>query len=179
MNWLDIIFCIVSIFTIYRGFSNGLIVELCGLIGVVIGGYLAYLFSDTVISLLDINHTYASYVAFAIIMILALVAVATMARFISKLLKATGLGTIDRLLGAAVSFAKGVLVLSLLFIMVDSVNKSAKFLSEQSINESKTFQPTINIGNTIFPYIVEFASDCSNEINNQISKIESSQKSED
>lgn len=171
MNWIDTLFYIAVAIALYRGYRSGLVMELCGLIGVVISGFLAYEFCDEVAEVLKIDSLYSSSIAFVVVMVVSVITITLIARLISKILSAAGLGVINNLGGAVLSLLKVLLLLSLLFTIVDAVNSSAHFVSQKSIKESKTFEPTIKVANICFPYIVEFASEWSKSLQEQVSSL--------
>lgn len=119
-TWLD--WGIVSIvglstlFSLLRGFTR----EALSLLGWIAAFVLANLFASSVASQLSgaIENLSARYIA-AWLLVFAgtLVAATLLASLVGQLVKATGLGTLDRLLGMIFGFARGlVIVLVLVFL---------------------------------------------------------------
>ena len=64
MNWLDIVLAIPLLWFLYRGFRNGLIIELASLAALILGIYAALHFSFYVQEYLEKNFEIAQYIYF-------------------------------------------------------------------------------------------------------------------
>jgi membrane protein required for colicin V production len=114
-----VVVCIVGLSTLFA-FFRGVIRELVALIAWVLGVICALVFTPTVGAVLpDIfGHPAIRYIiAFALILIAALLLGALVAWPMSKAVRAAGLGFVDRFLGSIFGFVRGV-VLMLAFVFV-------------------------------------------------------------
>jgi membrane protein required for colicin V production len=100
---------------------RGFIREALSLAGWVLGFVIAMVFSDRFAYLLTsfINDATGRYiVAFALLFVLTLVAVALAGKLLRSLVHFAGLGLLDRLLGMAFGFARGVFILLAAVVML-------------------------------------------------------------
>ena len=98
-----------TLLSLLRGFVK----EALSLIGWVLAFIVAMVFADRFAYLLDssiANPTGRYIVAFAVLFVLTLIAVALAARLLQSVVSFVGLGVLDRLLGMAFGFARGVLI---------------------------------------------------------------------
>lgn len=153
MEWIDIFLIAMSVFAIYRGYKNGVVVELAGIIGLVVGGFVAYYYNDAFINMFKLDFPFAEQVSFVAVVLIIVLLTGLAARIISRVLSGVGLGVINSLLGSVVSFFKMTLILSLLFTAFDAINRTADIVDQTSLERSKGYQPTIKLAETFFPYI--------------------------
>ena len=121
MNTFDIILIVVVAFSLIRGLFKGLIGEVSGIVGVIAGFYGAYTYYPRLavygrdwVS----NSAVLNLVAFFALFCTILIAVGLLAALIRKLLKLVFLGWVDRTFGLVFGACKGILVMSVFFIMV-------------------------------------------------------------
>ena len=134
MNYLDIIIAIIVVIFGVRGLRKGLIREAATLLGLYLGLYVAFHFSDFTADKLqhlwEIDPKYLNLVAFIVTFIVVTILVNLLGRLVSKLVKAINLGFFDRLGGFVVGVAKGLLICSLL-IMLLNVFDEQKILKDE------------------------------------------------
>lgn len=132
MNTFDIIVIVVVSFCLIRGAFRGLIGEVSGIIGVVAGFYGAYtyypmlaVYAKQWISSEAVLNLLAFFVLFCgILVVISLVSV-----LIRKLLKLVFLGGVDRGFGLIFGAAKGVLIMTVVFIILTTfIPKNSTFL---------------------------------------------------
>lgn len=152
MNVIDIILAIILLYSIYQGFKNGLIVELCGILSIVVGFYLAYKLSDILAVKLFLTGSTGYVVSFIIIVIASVLAVVLSAKIVSKLLNMTGFGVINKVLGAAASLFKIALLAGVILTYLFAFNKESKFIEQKHIDSSKILPYVDNISSKVFPY---------------------------
>ncbi|MFA5902373.1 MAG: CvpA family protein [Desulfobacula sp.] len=133
MNTFDIIAIVIIAFCLIRGLFKGLIGELSGIIGVVAGFYGAYTYYPLISAYAEkwihnpgIRNLAAFFVLFCIIMIL----VSLISILIRKFLNLVFLGWVDRAFGLAFGAAKGILIVSVIFIMMTNfIPKDSNIIS--------------------------------------------------
>lgn len=118
VDWVIIVVLSLStILSLWRGFAR----EALSLAGWVAAFLVANLLVDQMASLLAgmINNITGRYVAaYAILFVLTLMTSALIAMFVAKLIKATGLSLLDRLLGTVFGFTRGlILILVAVFVL--------------------------------------------------------------
>lgn len=104
MNFIDIIVLVLLGIGIVRGLMNGVIREVAGLLGVVLGIWaglkLAFVFANYYREHIDINEKLLPFLAFLTAFVLALVAVLLLGRILDKMVKEASLGPVNKILGA-------------------------------------------------------------------------------
>jgi membrane protein required for colicin V production len=157
MNYLDLILGILLIVAAINGFAKGFVEELAGLVGLVLGIWIAIHFSDFVANFLTDTFHWSfkqlNIIAFIITFILVVVLVQIIGSVISKMVKAVHLGFLNRLAGVALGLAKGALILSVLLVVFDKINKDVHLISEETTNNSRMYEPVKNFAPGIFPFL--------------------------
>jgi membrane protein required for colicin V production len=121
MNAFDILVAVVLGYSLIRGLFRGLVKELASIIGVFGGFFAAYSYYAVAARYLTgvvSNPAYRNIMAFLIIFCIVLVIVNVIAMVLKYLLKIVFLGWLDRLGGVVFGLAKGVLIVSVLFLML-------------------------------------------------------------
>jgi len=121
MNAFDIAIIIIISFCLIRGLFKGLIGEVSGIIGVVAGFYGAYTYYPLIavyagkwIESPGIRNLIAFFLLFCVILIV----ISLISVLIRKFLNLVFLGWVDRMFGLVFGAAKGMLIVSVLFIMI-------------------------------------------------------------
>ena len=109
MNGLDIILIVVLVVPAFMGLRMGLIKAALSLVGLVVGVVLAGNFFRPVSNIFGFIHNeeVANILAFALILVLVMVAAALVARLLRSVIKAVMLGWVDNIGGAVLGFLFG------------------------------------------------------------------------
>jgi len=121
MNWLDLLIVGILAWTAFRAFSNGLIREVVGLLGLVAGIALAGAFYDDLSANLEFviaDPTTRRLVAFAAIFLGITIAGHVLASVLRTAASLLFLGPLDRFGGAAFGLVKGFLLIQILLLAV-------------------------------------------------------------
>lgn len=153
MNGVDIVLGLILLYALYRGFRSGLVVELCGILGLLIGAYLAYRFSGDLARALDLRIAFGQEVSFVLILVGALVLIALAGRLVSRVIDYAGLGVVNKLLGAIASVLKVALVVGLLLTAFDAVNRTTRWADTETLDRLVLYKPVRDLAGLIFPYI--------------------------
>ncbi len=157
MNWFDLVFIVLLIWSAYRGFSKGFILQLSTLAALLLGIYGAIHFSHFTAEWLtehfSISQNYLSILSFALTFILIVVAVHLLARIIEKLIQAIALGFINRLAGVVFGIAKTAFILSIILVLVNKANDKYHFLPPEKKENSLLYRPLSEFAPSIFPYL--------------------------
>jgi len=157
MNLFDLVFIILLIWSAYRGFTKGFILQLSTLAALLLGIYGAIHFSDFTADMLvrhfNVSNDYLSIIAFALTFVAIVIAVHLLARLIEKLIQAIALGFINRLLGVLFGIAKTAFIISILLVLVNKANEKYHFLPKEKTNNSLLYQPLSDFAPSIFPYL--------------------------
>ena len=92
--------------------------------------------------------------AFAITFVIIIVAVSLIGKTLTKLADLAALGLINKIMGGVFGLLKIGLVLSVVFIFFDRMNKTITFVEKETLEESILYESVKSIAPTIFPSII-------------------------
>jgi membrane protein required for colicin V production len=136
MNPFDVFIIIVISYSIIRGIFRGLVKEVSSIIGVLGGFYAAYSYYPMVAKLLSgviKEPSYLSILSFLIIFCGILIVISILGVVIKYLLNVAFLGWIDRICGVGFGFVKGVLIITVIFIILTTFLSKGTPLIKKSI----------------------------------------------
>lgn len=133
MNGFDVLVLVIVLFCVIRGYFKGLIREVSGIIGIVVGFYGANTYYQILTPTLETlikTPGARSLVCFFVLFCGILILISLLAALIRKFLSLVFLGWVDRFFGLVFGTAKGVLIVSVLFIMMMTfIPDNGQFLS--------------------------------------------------
>ena len=157
MNYIDLILAVFLVWAAYKGFKNGLIIEVASLAALILGIFGAIKFSgltaDFLVEQFDLTTQYLSLIAFAITFVCIVIVVHLLARFLDKLVKAIALGFINRLAGIVFGVVKVAFILSIVLVILNAINQKTSFLPQEKLEKSLLYGPVSNFAPAIFPYL--------------------------
>jgi membrane protein required for colicin V production len=153
MNWLDIVLAIPLLWFLYRGFRNGLIIELASLAALILGIYAALHFSFYVQGYLEENfeiaENYLYIISFAITFLIVAIIIYLAGKIIHKVISIVALGFLNRLAGGIFGLLKAALVLSVILYFINGFNSG---LIKSDVKESSIlYEPIESIVPMIIP----------------------------
>lgn len=159
MNTLDIVLGIALLFFGYRGFTQGFIIGLATLVGLVAGiwaaihfaGYAEHILKDVV----HLHTTHLVLVAFIVTFLAVLILVFLLGRLLTGIINLMALGLLNRLVGALFGIAKGCLILSAFLFVFVTLDANGNLLSHSQRQESKLYKPISTIFPSILPLVKE------------------------
>jgi membrane protein required for colicin V production len=156
MNFLDYsLLIIVAVFTIL-GYRKGIIVSLVSIAALVLGIYAAVNFSNyldaTLMENLNPSRKWLPFLSFGFTFLLVLVGVLLVGKVMEKLVDIAGLRFVNRLFGAILGALKGVILASVLFFIVVTVDHNGKWLSPE-MKKNSLFYTQLS---TVFPKIISW-----------------------
>jgi len=161
MNWLDAIIVIILILSLVTGFINGLVKEVASLAALILGIWGAIKFSTFTAGKLydyfDMTGHYVGIIAFLVTFGIIVVIIHFIGILADKIVSAASLGFINRILGIVFGLLKAVLIMSVVFVVLNSIDSRRSFLPNKTIEESKFYNPISDIAPAIFPVIGEGA----------------------
>ena len=157
MNYIDIILGLILAFSVYQGFTKGLIVMGGTLLALFVGVWGAVHFSGFVESLLvnklNLHSNYNSLIAFALTFILIVIVVNLFAKLLKKLAEAIALGLIDKILGVVFAIAKNAFIVSVLLVVLNGIDRTVNFMPRQKMNQSLLYRPVARFAPSLFPFL--------------------------
>ena len=125
MNYLDIIIAIILLLFGFKGFRKGLIIEVVTLVAFVVGIWGAMHFSDFTADhlkdVMEIDPKFLNTVAFVLTFVLLVILVNIIGWLLTKAVKAMNLGFFNRLGGAIIGLAKGLLLCSTFVLVINNL----------------------------------------------------------
>ena len=125
MNYLDIIIAIILLLFGWKGFRKGLIIEVVTLVAFVVGIWGAMHFSDFTADhlkdVMEIDPKFLNTVAFVLTFVLLVILVNLIGWLLTKAVKAMNLGFFNRLGGAIIGLAKGLLLCSTFVLVINNL----------------------------------------------------------
>ncbi len=157
MNFLDIVLGILLIIAAINGFVKGFVEELAGLVALLLGIWAAIHFSDIIAEQLTAwfgwSFDQLPIVAFIITFIVVVILVNIIGSVINKLVKAASLGFLNRLAGLGFGVIKGALILSIILVVFEKIDKNVHILPESVREESRLYDPVLKLAPGVFPFL--------------------------
>jgi membrane protein required for colicin V production len=163
MSVLDIILGALLLFGLVNGFIKGLFVEIASLLALVLGVYGAIHFSNFAADLLqsrfDWSEKTINITAFAITFVVIVLTISLAGKALTKIADFAALGIINKLLGGVFGALKIGLILSIILIVFDKMNRTLPFVDKSELEESVLYNPVKSLAPTIFPSIIKSDSE--------------------
>ena len=157
MGIFDIIFlCFVAIAAII-GFKRGGIRQIAIFIAIYLGFTLSLLhcsdFAAWIESKITIAHKWSTVVAFILIFAGAVLVFSILGHLLSKLMKITMLGWLDRLAGVVLGAGIFLMVASVLVYFVNVANEQFGMIPQTKLNTLRFYEPLLSFSKTVFPIL--------------------------
>lgn len=154
MNFIDIILIICLVYAAWSGFRDGIATQLAGLIALFAGVYLAFRLCDTVSEWIGMGGTVAgSVIGFVIVLLAVIVIVVLLGKVLRGLFRITRLGMLDEIGGLVLGVVKMALILSVLIIGFESINRSRNLIAQKRLDHSLLYYPLWKLAPMCFPYL--------------------------
>ena len=167
MNYIDIILIILLILAAVNGYKKGLVVELASLAALILGIWGAFEFShitsDFLVENFNWNWKHLNLISFIITFIIIVILVHIIGSVLDKMIEAAMLGFLNRLAGILFGVLKTALILSVLLVVFDRIDRDVNIISEDKKEESRLYQPIRNLVPAIFPFVEDWVRDINND----------------
>lgn len=155
MNYLDIAIAVPLLYGLIKGFSNGLIKEITGLLSLIIGIYVAVNFSillePHLSGIFDNYEQFKPIIAFAVLFVSTILIIKLIGILANKLTKALALGFVSRIFGAVFGILKIALIVSFLL----TVEARFELITKGTKQASQLYEPTSNLLEILTPHFAE------------------------
>lgn len=159
---IDLIIAIPIIWAAYKGYKDGVWVQLGGIAGVILGVWIGYHFGGAIGAIFDLTGQSAYIVGFITAIIVVLVCSAIISHIIKGLFKISGLSMIDQMGGVMLSIGKILIIIALIVALFDSINSKYNWVEKKTIENSYMYNPMKKGAEKILP----FAEDVKNQLFN-------------
>lgn len=154
MNYIDIIIAIILAVFGIAGLRKGIITEAATLLGLGLGLFGAFHFSDftaeQLVQYVSIDPKYLNLVSFILTFVVVAVLVNLLGRLVTSLVKAINLGFIDKIGGFVFGLAKGLLICSLAVMLLNSLTE--KGILKEDLKKDSVLYPMVE---EAVPYIYQ------------------------
>ena len=155
MNFIDILIIIPVLWGFWRGFMKGVVMEVATLVAFFLGVWGGMKFSDLIAGYIrewfTTESPYVPLIAFGLVFVAILIAVFALARFIDKSMEKSPLTIFNKLAGGAFGGFKFLLILSVLFFVVDAVEKSVTVIPPEIKDNSLLYRPVASVAPKVIP----------------------------
>lgn len=158
MSWLDVVIALPLLWALYKGYTEGIILQLGGIAGLLIGVWLAFRYGRTLGLAMKLDPSLAGVVGFVVIVVGVLIAIGLLGRLARGLFRIAGLGMFDSVGGVVLGGVKMALILSVLLCGFDYLNDQHGWLSQETVGRSRLYEPVRGVSAYVFPY-VDFVQD--------------------
>ena len=159
MNAIDIVIIIPVLWGFWRGFTKGAIMAGTTLAAFFLGVWGGMHLSDWLAGLIKgwtgSESPYIPLVSFALIFVGILFAVYAAGKMVERIAEKTALGIVNKILGGVIGTAKFLIILSVLFFVIDSVEKKVEFVPPKMKEGSLLYKPVAKIAPAIIPGLKE------------------------
>lgn len=171
MSIFDIILLIIFVISLYKGYKSGLILQLCGILGVIIGVWISYNFSEKIFAHFNITDGLPRIIGYVVIVVIALLLLILIGKLLSKVLDFSGLGIINRVLGSICSLIKVIFICAIFIMAFNAINRSTNWVGEKTLDKSQLYKPLLDLSDKVFPYLGDLNKYVSGELNELESKV--------
>jgi len=152
MNGLDIGILVILAAFLLKGLFRGLLKELCSLLGLVTGGWLALWYhaplADATANALRLPLHVCTVAAYLLLFFAAFLFFTVLGYLLSRFAKALFLGGFNRVAGGFFGLAQGVLLLALVLFALSLQPLSGRVQPE--LHRSRLAAPFVQLGETVF-----------------------------
>ena len=163
MSVIDIIIGALILYGIVKGLFKGLFVEVTSLLALVVGIYGAVHFSKYAAQILSNNFNWSqnttSITAFAVTFVVIVLAISLAGKALTKLADFAALGLLNKLLGALFGGTKIALIISVLLLILSTLNQTIPFVSSDEIERSLLYSPVKSLAPMILPDLMSAATE--------------------
>ena len=139
MNFFDILTLVALVWAVISGWRSGFISQLLSLAGMILGIILALRYGAAVGAMFGIDSRFSVVAGFLITFVAVLIVATILSRLLAKVLSFIGLGWVNTLLGIVLSIVKGLVVLSMLYAAIYSLNLNSQLIEPDYFNSSVSF----------------------------------------
>jgi membrane protein required for colicin V production len=163
MGFIDIIIGALLVFGFYKGFKNGLFVELASLVAFFVGIFIAIKFSYIVAGLFEKNVSWSpktvQVFSFIITLGIVIVVIHLAAKALSGLANFAFLGWANTLGGGLFGALKTALFIGIILNLFQKVNINDMLVSKETQESSLFFTPCMKTSETLLPVLGDWFTD--------------------
>ena len=159
MSFLDIILGLLLAYGLYKGLKNGLFVELASLVALIAGIFgaihFSYIAGDYLSENMEWDAQYLKIASFIITFIVIVFLVHFAAKFLTKVADFAMLGLLNKIAGGLFGILKVAIIVGALLIFFERVNSSVGIIKNETMKNSKLYEPIKEIGAFVFSAVLQ------------------------
>lgn len=159
MGILDIILASLLAYGLYRGWKNGIFVEVASILAIIAAFYgaihFSYLVSDYLGQQLDWNETAVKITAFILTFLAMLFGVHLLAKLLTKVADFAMLGMINKIAGGIFGLVKVAIILGALLSFLERANQPLDLIAPDVFENSILYEPIKESGSLVFSGVLE------------------------
>lgn len=159
MNTTDIVLLLPVLFGFIRGLWSGLIQEVAGIAGVIVGVALGYIFNEQLVELLqrelDMSNEAANITGFTVLFLAGFLAVLLIGRVVTKGMSLAALGGVNRVLGGVFAALKYAVFTAILLAVFNRINDTINVIEKEKLAESTVYNAYGEFSSILWDYVPE------------------------
>ncbi len=168
MNWLDIVLCIALLIGAWKGYLNGLFIEITSLLALVAAIYGSIYFSnyagDWLTEQVNWDPQYITIASFVITFLIIILVITYVGKLFTKIIKTVQLSFINKIAGAAFGILKLGFLCSVLLMFINTASGEFDLLAPETTQESILYPHIEPIAPIVLPRLMEEASKVDEQI---------------
>jgi len=159
VSYIDIVLLIFLLWAAIRGFIKGFIKEAAALLALILGIYAAAKFSgyagQWLAKYIHTNPQTLSVISFILTFTAVVIVIYLLGAFFDWLAKAVALGPVNRILGVLFGVLKTAFILSVIILVINTIQPYFRILPEQEIARSKMYKPLSVFAPAVLPVLTK------------------------
>jgi membrane protein required for colicin V production len=170
MNWLDIVLCILLLIGAWKGYVNGLFIEVATIIALVAAIYGSIYFSnyagDWLTENVNWDAKYITIASFVITFIAIILVITYVGKILTKIIKTVQLSFINKIAGAIFGLLKLGFIASVALMFINTASGEFDILPEEALEGSLLYPHLEPVAPAVLPTLIEEAGKIDKEIRN-------------
>jgi membrane protein required for colicin V production len=161
MNFIDLILILIILLFAIQGFRKGLIYEIASLAGLILGIYASFHFAGYLegylTEYLNVPEKYSTVTAFILIFLLVVIVLHLVGKIIENIIDLVALGFLNKLAGSVFGLAKGIVLLSLAFLVLNHFDN--EMISKENKEKSFLYKPIESVAPLLWEGFEKYSRD--------------------
>ncbi|SIP98501.1 CvpA family protein [Maribacter ulvicola] len=158
MGLLDILLGLPLIWGLWKGYKNGLFMEIASIVALVAGIFgaihFSYITGAYLSEHLNWDERNMSIIAFIITFVLIIIIVNLVGKLLTKVANFAMLGSLNKIAGGIFGLLKVAILLGAAFVFFDRIDTTLNLITDETKEKSILYQPIKDIGALIFDTVL-------------------------
>lgn len=157
METLDIILLVCFVPALVTGIRKGIVEQIVSLVSIFVGVWAAFKFSGPLSAwmsgFLALEPKITGIIAFALMVVIAIVLLSLLGKLITGLLKMASLSWLNRLAGLVFALLKAAIIIGLIIFIFEPINAKYMIIKPEVLESSVIYQSLSELSLKVFPYL--------------------------